>query len=132
MRKSPNPTDVYVGHRIRSRRMMLGVSQENLAYAIGLSFQQVQKYEKGENRVGSSRIAQIAEALKVPVSFFFDGGPEAIGATSTVEAAPDYAASFLATSEGVKLARAFTAITDQKLRRAIVGLVEAAAAGEAP
>jgi len=111
---------------------MLGMSQKTLSNAAGLSFQQVQKYELGANRVGSSRMAQIADALKVPASFFFEGSPGSASATPAVDAAPDYATSFLATSEGMHLARAFMAITDQKMRRAIVGLVEAAAAGEAP
>src|SRR5947199_8158727 len=73
--KAPNPVDKYVGSRVRMRRIMLGMSQEKLGEALGLTFQQVQKYEKGTNRVGASRLQQISEILKVPVSFMFDGGP---------------------------------------------------------
>ena len=73
--KAPNPVDKYVGSRVRMRRIMLGMSQEKLGEALGLTFQQIQKYEKGTNRVGASRIQQIAEILQVPVSFLFEGGP---------------------------------------------------------
>jgi len=73
--KAPNPVDKYVGSRVRMRRIMLGMSQEKLGEALGLTFQQVQKYEKGTNRVGASRLQQISEILQVPVSFLFDGGP---------------------------------------------------------
>src|SRR6266511_84852 len=73
--KAPNPVDKYVGSRVRMRRMMLSMSQEKLGEALGLTFQQVQKYEKGTNRVGASRLQQISEILQVPVSFLFDGGP---------------------------------------------------------
>src|SRR5262249_7988315 len=70
-KKSPNPTDKYVGSRVRMRRLMLGMSQEKLGEKLGLTFQQVQKYEKGTNRIGASRLQHIAQILKVPVSFFF-------------------------------------------------------------
>ena len=73
--KAPNPVDKYVGSRVRMRRIMLGMSQEKLGEALGLTFQQIQKYEKGTNRVGASRIQQISEVLQVPVSFLFEGGP---------------------------------------------------------
>ena len=72
--KAPNPVDKYVGSRVRMRRIMLGMSQEKLGEALGLTFQQIQKYEKGTNRVGASRIQQIAEVLQIPVSFLFEGG----------------------------------------------------------
>ena len=78
MSKAPNPVDKYVGSRVRMRRIMLGMSQEKLGEALGLTFQQVQKYEKGTNRVGASRIQQIAEILQVPVSFLFEGGPSGV------------------------------------------------------
>ena len=76
--KAPNPVDKYVGSRVRMRRIMLGMSQEKLGEALGLTFQQVQKYEKGTNRVGASRLQQISEILQVPVSFLFDGGPSGV------------------------------------------------------
>jgi transcriptional regulator with XRE-family HTH domain len=132
--KAPNPVDKYVGSRIRMRRIMLGMSQEKLGEALGLTFQQVQKYEKGTNRVGASRIQQISEILQVPVSFLFDGGPSG-GANAdgfSEGSSPAYVSDFLATSEGLALTRAFTRITDAKLRRSIVELVEQVAAREGP
>jgi transcriptional regulator with XRE-family HTH domain len=113
---------------------MLGMSQEKLGEALGLTFQQVQKYEKGTNRVGASRIQQISEILQVPVSFLFEGGPSgtASAAGFSEGTSPAYVADFLATSEGLALTRAFTRITDAKLRRSIVELVEQIATREAP
>lgn len=132
--KTPNPVDKYVGSRIRMRRIMLGMSQEKLGDALGLTFQQVQKYEKGTNRVGASRVQQISEILQVPVSFLFDGGPGAnLNAAGFHEASsPAYVADFLATSEGLALTRAFTRISDAKLRRSIVDMVEQIALREQP
>jgi transcriptional regulator with XRE-family HTH domain len=132
--KAPNPVDKYVGSRVRMRRIMLGMSQEKLGEALGLTFQQVQKYEKGTNRVGASRLQQISEILQVSVSFLFEGGPGAIlHADGFAEAAsPAYVSDFLATSEGLALTRAFTRINDAKLRRSIVDMVEQIAAREAP
>ena len=125
-KKKPNPIDIHVGSRIRLRRTMLGMSQEKLGESLGITFQQIQKYEKGTNRVGASRLQQISEVLQVPVSFLFDGGPSgtAGGEASAESASPAYIADFLATSEGLALTRAFTRIADSKLRRSIVGLVE--------
>ncbi|MGN6115179.1 MAG: helix-turn-helix domain-containing protein [Nitrobacter sp.] len=133
--KAPNPVDKYVGSRVRMRRIMLGMSQEKLGEALGLTFQQVQKYEKGTNRVGASRIQQIAEILQVPVSFLFEGGPG--GGIAKLDGmseapSPSYVSDFLATSEGLALTRAFTRITDAKLRRSIVDMVEQIAAREPP
>jgi transcriptional regulator with XRE-family HTH domain len=130
--KAPNPVDKYVGSRIRMRRIMLGMSQEKLGESLGLTFQQIQKYEKGTNRVGASRLQQISEILQVPVSFLFEGGPGgSINANGVSEApSPAYVSDFLATSEGLALTRAFTRIADSKLRRSIVDLVEQIAARE--
>jgi transcriptional regulator with XRE-family HTH domain len=100
---------------------MLGMSQEQLGEALGLTFQQVQKYEKGTNRVGASRIQQISEILQVPVSFLFDGIRMD---SSRLSEAPSYVSEFLSTSQGLALVRAFSGITDAKLRRSIVELVE--------
>ena len=132
--KAPNPVDKYVGSRVRMRRIMLGMSQEKLGEALGLTFQQVQKYEKGTNRVGASRLQQISEILQVPVSFLFDGSPSgSAGVEGFSEgSSPAYVSDFLATSEGLTLTRAFTRITDAKLRRSIVELVEQIAAREGP
>ena len=125
-KKAPNPTDRHVGARVRMRRMMLGMSQEKLGDALGLTFQQVQKYEKGANRIGASRLQQIAHILQVPVSFFFEGAPNVPGQqTGTAEApSPAYVSDFLATSDGLALTKAFMRIKDPKLRRRIVDLVE--------
>jgi transcriptional regulator with XRE-family HTH domain len=129
--KAPNPVDKYVGSRVRMRRIMLGMSQEKLGEALGLTFQQVQKYEKGTNRVGASRLQQISEILQVPVSFLFDGGPSGMANSANFsESSPAYISDFLATSEGLALTRAFTRIPDSKLRRSIVELVEQIAARE--
>jgi transcriptional regulator with XRE-family HTH domain len=116
------------------RRIMLGMSQEKLGEALGLTFQQVQKYEKGTNRVGASRIQQISEILQVPVSFLFEGGPSGTASIEgfTEGTSPAYVSDFLATSEGLALTRAFTRIPDAKLRRSIVELVEQIAAREGP
>jgi len=113
---------------------MRGMSQEKLGEALGLTFQQIQKYEKGTNRVGASRIQQISEILQVPVSFLFEGGPSGTaGADNFGEgASPSYISDFLATSEGLALTRAFTRISDAKLRRSIVDMVEQIAAREGP
>ncbi len=130
--KAPNPIDKYVGSRVRMRRIMLGMSQEKLGEALGLTFQQIQKYEKGTNRVGASRIQQISEILQVPVSFLFEGGPTSTtgGNGFSEGTSPTYVADFLATSEELALTRAFTRITDAKLRRSIVDLVEQIATHE--
>jgi transcriptional regulator with XRE-family HTH domain len=125
--KKPNPTDAYVGARVRMRRMMVGMTQQQLGEALDLTFQQVQKYEKGTNRVGASRLQQIAHILQVPESFFFEGGPGA-STKQPVQGrnfpSPNYVADFLATTDGLALCRAFMNLKDTKLRRLIVGLVE--------
>jgi transcriptional regulator with XRE-family HTH domain len=124
--KSPNPIDKRVGGRIRMRRMMLGVSQANLADALGLTFQQVQKYEKGVNGISASRLKQISLILQVPVAFFFDGWPSPPGHSTRMDGtpSPDYVTDFLATAEGVALVKAFIRIKKPKLRRRIVELAE--------
>jgi transcriptional regulator with XRE-family HTH domain len=130
-KKAPNPTDKHVGSRVRMRRMMLGMSQEKLGDALGLTFQQVQKYEKGTNRIGASRLQQIGHFLQVPVSFFFEGAPNLPAAAGGMSEAPSpaYVSDFLATSDGLALTKAFMRIKDPKLRRRIVDLV-AQIAGE--
>jgi len=125
-KKAPNPIDKHVGSRVRMRRMMLGMSQEKLGDALGLTFQQVQKYEKGTNRIGASRLQQIAHILQVPVSFFFEGAPHAPGQAAGLAEAPSpaYVSDFLATSDGLSLTKSFMRIKNSKLRRRIVDLVE--------
>jgi transcriptional regulator with XRE-family HTH domain len=133
-KKAPNPTDKHVGSRVRMRRMMLGMSQEKLGDALGLTFQQVQKYEKGTNRIGASRLQQISHILQVQVSFFFEGAPSAqtmLKSDGMGEApSPAYVSDFLATSDGLALTKAFMRIDDSKLRRRIVDLVEQIAGRE--
>jgi transcriptional regulator with XRE-family HTH domain len=119
---------MHVGSRVRMRRLMLAMSQTDIADALGLTFQQVQKYEKGANRISASRLQHISQILQVPVPFFFEGAPTA-SAGPTAEApadahSPAYVRDFLATSEGLALVKAFVCIEDAKLRRAIVRLVE--------
>ncbi len=128
VKKTPNPVDKHVGSRVRMRRMMLNMSQEKLGDALDLTFQQVQKYEKGTNRIGASRLQQIADILQVAVEFFFEGAPHAGGGSRAEGFAdapsPAYVADFLASSDGLALTKAFMLITDPKLRRRIVDLIE--------
>lgn len=132
VKKAPNPTDKHVGSRVRMRRMMLNMSQEKLGEALGLTFQQVQKYEKGTNRIGASRLQQISAILQVPVSFFFEGAPSAGMPIQGMSEAPSptYISDFLATSDGLALTKSFMRIKDAKLRRRIVDLVEQIAGEE--
>ena len=123
--KSSTATDKHVGARVRMRRMMLETSQTSLGEALGITFQQIQKYEKGTNRIGASRLQLIAHILQVPVSFFFEDLPLASEALS--EEGP-YIDDFLATSDGLSLTKYFIRIKDPKLRRCIVELVEHIAA----
>jgi transcriptional regulator with XRE-family HTH domain len=128
-KRSPNPVDKHVGNRVRMRRLMLGISQQTLSGALGVSFQQVQKYENGANRIGASRLQRIAEILEVPPAFFFEGAPNLHGAAHGMKEAPSsaYLSDFLATSEGLSLTKGFMRIKEPKLRRRIVHLVEAIA-----
>src|SRR5439155_9819674 len=102
-KKAPNPIDKHVGSRVRMRRMMLAMSQEKLGDALDLTFQQVQKYEKGTNRIGASRLQQISNILQVPVEFFFEGAPNLNNFGSGAKDAPSasYVSDFLASSEGL-------------------------------
>src|SRR5947207_15749841 len=110
-KKAPNPIDKHVGSRVRMRRMMLSMSQEKLGDALSLTFQQVQKYEKGANRIGASRLQQIAHILQVPVSFFFDAAPNAPGQRHhrVAEArSPARVPDFLGPADGLALPKAST------------------------
>src|SRR3954467_5924778 len=123
-KKAPNPIDKHVGSRVRMRRMMLSMSQEKLGDALGLTFQQVQKYEKGNNRISASRLQQISNILQVPVAFFFEGAPRALGQHHGEAPSPAYVNDFLATSDGLALVKAFTRIKNPNTRRRIVEIVE--------
>lgn len=127
--KAPNPIDIHVGSRVRLRRTMLGLSQEKLGESLGITFQQIQKYEKGTNRVGASRLQNIAGILNVPVSFFFEDAPggEAVLPGGLEETSTGYVVNFLSSSEGLQLNRAFVKISDPKIRRRIIDLVKSLA-----
>ena len=114
------------------RRMMLGMSQTKLGDALGLTFQQVQKYEKGTNRIGASRLQHICQILQVPVAFFFEGAPHQPGQSKGLGEAPspDYVSEFLATRDGLALVKAFVRVKQPRLRRRIVDFVEEIAGGQ--
>lgn len=125
--KTPNPIDKHVGARVRMRRMMLSMSQEKLGNALNLTFQQVQKYEKGTNRIGASRLQQISGILQVPISFFFDGAPDATGqrpGNLKETLSPSIVSDFMITSDGQSLVKSFAKIKSAKLRRRLVDLAE--------
>jgi transcriptional regulator with XRE-family HTH domain len=128
--KRPNPIDIYVGGRVRMRRKILGLSQERLGSKLGITFQQIQKYEKGTNRIGASRMHAMADALEVPVAYFFpdksasEGGLQEEGAAFMME--------FMSSGEGLELSRAFARIRNTKIRRKVVELVRALADGSEP
>ena len=135
-KKTPNAIDRHVGSRLRMRRVLMGMSQERLGEHLGVTFQQVQKYEKGMNRMGASRLQHASRALEVPVEYFFRDAPQFDAGQSSV--APtglsdgkigegNYVADFLSSNEGIELNQAFVRIKDRKLRRRIVELVRAAA-----
>lgn len=130
--RQSNLIDVHVGARVRLRRMLLGVSQEKLGEQLGLTFQQIQKYEKGSNRIGASRLYELSRVLDVPVQYFYDdlpGDETARPCPSGFSEAHDTAnfAGFLSTRESVELQRSFARITDGTVRRAIVDLVRSLA-----
>ena len=123
--KSSNSIDKHVGSRIRMRRTMLTMSQTKLADALGISFQQVGQYEKGTYRIGASRLHHIAQILQVPATFFFEDTPDLHGATAkSAPASPKPVTDFMATSEGLALAKAFMKIRSVPVRRRIVELIE--------
>lgn len=131
--RRPNPIDVHVGSRVRLQRMLRGISQEKLGEKLGLTFQQIQKYEKGVNRIGASRLYDLASVLGVPIQFFYDEAPTSEAKLQPqagfAETEPDaYVFEFLNSREGLELNRAFAKITDPKTRRAVVELVRAVGA----
>lgn len=131
--RKPNPVDIHVGGRVRFRRMLLGMSQEKLGERLGLTFQQVQKYEKGINRIGASRLFDLSHVLGVPVQFFYDEAPAAYESTPSREVGiaerhtESYITEFLNTRDGLELNKAFVRIIDSRQRRAIVDLVRSLA-----
>jgi len=125
----PNPTDKYVGSRIRLLRGQHNMSQQTLAKRLGMSFQQVQKYEKGINRISASRLRHVGQIFDVPVNFFFEGAPRlaAPARNNEVAVSTDGVSDFIVSAEGKALARAFPRITDPAIRRSVVRMVEALA-----
>ena len=133
----PHPVDMYVGSRVRLRRTLKGMSQQRLAEALGLTFQQIQKYERGVNRIGSSRLFELSEVLDVPPSFFFDGAPSqtenAAAGPGMAETQPEpYEARQFARREILELVRAYDRITDHEIRKRVFELVKAVAAFTEP
>ncbi|MEA2860814.1 MAG: hypothetical protein QOC72_2853 [Methylobacteriaceae bacterium] len=127
MKKAPNHVDRHVGSRVRLRRMLLGLSQEKLGEALGLTFQQVQKYEKGTNRIGASRLQQISQFLKVEIAYFFEELPGEKQQGGFAEEGTTYVMDFLNSSEGLQLNRAFARIKDPRVKRRLIALVNALA-----
>lgn len=128
--KTPNPVDIHVGSRVRMRRMLVGMSQDALGGKLGLTFQQVQKYEKGSNRIGASRLYQIAQTLNVPVDYFYEGleaNGQKSGSGFSDTPAADFNLEFLSTTEGLALTAAFSSIEDADVRKRILDLVKALA-----
>ena len=137
MASKPNPIDVHVGKRLRLRRTLLGMSQEKLGELLGLTFQQVQKYERGANRIGSSRLFELGQILDVPVSFFFDDLPESAGPVGgyTIPGLGEERAAFehadealpLDKRETLELVRAYYRIADPAVRKRLFELAKALA-----
>ena len=126
-KKQANPIDAQVGNRVRIRRMLIGMSQEKLGDMLGLTFQQVQKYEKGVNRIGAGRLYEIARILSVPVEFFYEGAPQ----TGFPEGEGAPVMEFVSSGEGLQLSLAFMKIKDPKVRRRVLDLVKSLANEEA-
>jgi transcriptional regulator with XRE-family HTH domain len=135
----PSPIDVHVGSRIRLRRTLMGMSQERLGEAIGLTFQQVQKYERGVNRVGASRLYDLSRVLDVPISFFFDDMPDTLGGgqgSTGVSGWAERGDSFgggddpLAKRETIELVRAYYRITEPAVRKRVFELIKSMGPGE--
>lgn len=132
--KRPHPIDIHVGGRVRLRRTMLGMSQDKLADALGLTFQQIQKYEKGVNRIGASRVFEISRVLSVPIQFFFDDFDVDTGRSyGFAESGPDDGMAMmelLNTPEGVQLCKHFASIKDPKIRKRVLELVKSLSDGD--
>jgi transcriptional regulator with XRE-family HTH domain len=128
MAKVPNPIDIHVGNRVRIRRMMLSMSQEKVGNALGISFQQVQKYEKGTNRLGASRLQHLAQILQVPIAYFFEGAPQARARSTQTRQPADESGAFvtelLSKPHGLAMVMAFAKIKSRKVQDSIVQLAE--------
>ncbi|HEY2070971.1 MAG TPA: helix-turn-helix transcriptional regulator [Rhizomicrobium sp.] len=130
-KKQANPIDAQVGNRVRLRRMLIGMSQEKLGEALGLTFQQVQKYEKGVNRIGAGRLFHVARILSVPITYFYEDVASDAGAPGfTEDAASPPVIEFLASSDGLQLSLAFMRIKEPKVRKRVLDLVKSLADDE--
>jgi transcriptional regulator with XRE-family HTH domain len=127
-KKQVNPIDIQVGNRVRIRRMLIGMSQERLGDLLGLTFQQVQKYEKGVNRIGAGRLFEVSRILNVPVDFFYEGVNAIPAGASEAESAP--VMEFVSSGEGLQLSLAFMKIKDTKVRKRVLDLVKSLAEEE--
>ena len=127
-KKQANPIDIQVGNRVRIRRMLIGMSQERLGDLLGLTFQQVQKYEKGVNRIGAGRLFEVSRILNVPVDFFYEGVNAIPAGASEAESAP--VMDFVSSGEGLQLSLAFMKIRDTKVRKRVLDLVKSLAEEE--
>ncbi|MEO8301124.1 MAG: helix-turn-helix transcriptional regulator [Rhizomicrobium sp.] len=128
-KKQANPIDIQVGSRVRIRRMLIGMSQERLGDLLGLTFQQVQKYEKGVNRIGAGRLYEVSRILNVPVDFFYEGVNEPGAGANETDGAP--VMDFVSSGEGLQLSLAFMKIKDAKVRKRVLDLVKSLAEEEA-
>jgi len=132
-----NPVDVYIGGKVKARRLLLGLSQEELAKSIGLTFQQVQKYEKGVNRISVSRLVDICRSLKTPIDYFFEGGPPAARAKSapgkgfsdTQQEHIDSSTDIMMRRDVLELVRAYSKIRNPKLKKQILEMAKAMSVG---
>lgn len=123
-KKQANPIDAQVGNRVRLRRMLIGMSQERLGELLGLTFQQVQKYEKGVNRIGAGRLFEVSRILGVPIDYFYEGvSNQLAGGFAEGEASPPVM-EFVSSGEGLQLSLAFMKIRDPKLRKRVLDLVK--------
>jgi transcriptional regulator with XRE-family HTH domain len=131
-KKQANPVDAQVGNRVRLRRMLIGMSQERLGELLGLTFQQVQKYEKGVNRIGAGRLFQVAHILGVPISYFYEGVAEQMSGSSgsILGVVTPPVMEFLASGEGLQLSLAFMRVKDAKVRKRVIDLIKSLATDE--
>ncbi len=125
----PHPIDIHVGARVKLRRMILGMSQETLGKALGLTFQQIQKYEKGVNRIGASRIFELSNLLDVPIQYFYNDYGDTIGAAPGSDNG-DRFMDLVNSPEGVQLCRSFSEITDPQVKKRVLDLVKSIAETE--
>jgi transcriptional regulator with XRE-family HTH domain len=127
-KKQANPIDAQVGNRLRLRRMMIGMSQERLGEMLGLTFQQVQKYEKGVNRIGAGRLFEVARILGVPIQYFYESVSEQlVGASGFAEGETQPVLEFVSSGDGLHLSLAFMRIKDPKVRKRVLDLVKSLA-----